>query len=137
MNHQDEIWMPIKGLEDKYEVSSLGRIKSIRRSVTQRHRSGVMMTRCYGGGLIKPCGHPYLHVHLGGHRRSVRVHVLVAEHFLGSRPGPNWDVDHINGNKKDNRLCNLQWLTKKENVFLKPNRQRDKLGRLLPMINHD
>lgn len=128
---EKELWLPIQGLEGKYEISSLGRVQSIRRLVTQKHRSGILMTRSYGGGVIKPCGNPYLHVHLGGHRRCVRIHILVAEHFIGPRPGPDWDVDHINNDKKDNRVSNLQWLTRRDNVYVKPNRTKGQDGRFL------
>jgi hypothetical protein len=129
--NENEEWRPIKELEGKYEVSSLGRIRSLKRLVTQRHPSGVNMTRWYGGEIVKPCGDPYLHVHLGAYRRGVRVHVLVAEHFLGPRPASNWVVDHINGDKKDNRACNLQWLTPRENCYIKPQRKHGKDGRFM------
>jgi len=129
---QVEIWKPVKDLEGCYEVSNMGRIKSLRRKTKQKHRNGKTMEVWYGGKILKPCGKPYLHVHLGGYRRAVRVHVLVAEHFLGPKPAKGiWDVDHINNIKTDNRACNLQWLIRKENCYIKPQRRHDSKGRFI------
>ena len=97
-----EQWKPIKGYEGLYEVSNLGRIKSL--------RSGRLMSLC-------PNSRKYLGAHLtkDGKSETVHIHRIVAEVFCERPEGKNV-VDHINGNKNDNRASNLRWTTQKENV---------------------
>jgi len=64
------------------------------------------------------CG--YLQVHIYGKHRKL-VHQLVMEHFGPPKPGPKYEIDHINRNKLDNRLENLRWVTHTENMYNKNN----------------
>ena len=47
--------------------------------------------------------------------RSVEGHILVAKTYLGPKPGPDYQVDHINRVRTDNRVENLRWVTRAEN----------------------
>jgi hypothetical protein len=102
-----EYWKPIIGYEGLYEVSNLGRIKSVKRYGTL-------------GGIIIPWNNskkaPYLRVGLSKNnkRKRLLVHRLVAEAFI---PNPNnlKEVNHINGNKQDNKVDNLEWNSKSQN----------------------
>ena len=49
------------------------------------------------------------------HKRNIEIHLLVAEKYLGPKPGPEYQVDHINRNRSDNRVENLRWVTRSEN----------------------
>ena len=98
-----EIWKDIKGYEGKYQVSSEGRIWSISRQ-----------------NVLKPVlqRNGYYRVTLiakNGKKINESVHRLVALMFI-----PNEEcltqVDHINEDKSDNRVCNLRWVTAKENT---------------------
>lgn len=113
-----ERWLPVVGHEGAYEVSDLGRIWSIPREVGgpygprfARGRMRSLVTDHYG----------YRGVTLG-HAAKAKVHVLVARAFLGDPPGSigtrdgNYQVNHINGDKADNRLVNLEWTTRQENT---------------------
>ena len=100
-----EIWKDIKGYEGIYQVSNLGRIKSLK----------------YGKEVImkpKPNTHGYIRVSITMHnkKKSIAVHRLVAETFI-----PNPDnkpcIDHINTNRADNRVENLRWVTYSENSY--------------------
>ena len=51
-----------------------------------------------------------------GRKRTVPVHRLVANTFIGDKPGKDYQVNHIDGNKKNNRITNLEWVTCKENI---------------------
>ena len=97
-----EQWKPIAGYEDLYEVSDLGRIKSLR---SNKIRKPHVMNR------------GYLEVALfkDGVAKRYLIHRLVAEAFCEKPEGMNI-VDHINGRKTDNRAFNLRWTTQKENV---------------------
>ena len=97
-----EIWKPVPGYEGYYEVSNLGRVKSLR---SNRLR------------VLSPNSRKYLGLQLykDGKANSVHVHRLVAEVFCERLEGKDV-VDHINSNKNDNRAENLRWVTQKENV---------------------
>ena len=98
-----EEWRPITGWEGRYEVSSEGRIHSLRNRLILRGWSA-------GAG--------YLQVTLArpGIRSKRYVHDLVIRTFLGNPPDPSWEVNHRNGDKRDNRLANLEWLTHQRNL---------------------
>lgn len=101
---QEEIWKDVPSYEGLYEVSSLGNIKSLRRNKI----------------LYPSKEHGYLKTSLrkDGKQRHFSIHQLVAMAFLGHEPcGHKVVVDHINENKLDNRIENLQIITNKENVI--------------------
>lgn len=127
-----ELWQPILGYEGLYEVSNMGSV----RSLDGKRWNGQAIHR-FKGRVLTPLGKNarYFHVALSKNKKVKcrRIHELVAEHFLPPCPGKRgrngWHIDHINNNPKDNRAENLQWLTHKENVYTKPRRKRDGLGR--------
>ena len=120
----DEQWRTIEGFEGYYEISNLGRIRSLDR-VCNTHSSEA--GRRIKGQIMTPTdnGNGYLIVHLkqNGKRSSRYIHRLVAEAFLEKRIGCNV-VDHIDYNKKNNAVDNLQWCTQRENVQRSSHRMR-------------
>ena len=91
-----EEWKYVKGYTGLYSVSTEGRVQS--------HLTGI---------ILKPAvnhkGYFIFQLCSSGHRKNMRAHRLVAEAFI---PNPDSlpEVDHINGNKQDNRAENLRWV---------------------------
>ena len=111
-----EIWKEIKGFED-YEVSSLGRVKSLARTIT--HKDGKVYKHKSKILKLKTGSHGYLAVNIFKDTKSKTrtIHQLVAEAFLNHTPnGYKSVVDHIDNNPLNNELGNLQIISHRENI---------------------
>lgn len=108
-----EIWKDINGYEGLYQISNLGNVKSIQYF---NHANNKIYPR---NKLLKPLINEkgYFRVDLFklGKTKRCRIHRLVAEAFI-----PNLnnfpEVNHIDGNKSNNRVDNLEWCTHKHNM---------------------
>ena len=103
---KEEVWKPIKDYEGLYEISNLGRVKSLNYKRTGKEKI-LKNTVCNDG---------YLKVGLtkNGKDKVFRIHRLVAEAFIPN-PENKPFIDHINTIRDDNRIENLRWCTQKEN----------------------
>ena len=110
---ENEIWMPIAGYEGHYEVSNLGKVRSVNRRVWSRGFYVNLKGRIKKT-TIDPRGYAVVFLDKDGVEKTFRVHRLVALTFVPN-PDNKPEVDHINTNKLDNRADNLRWVTSKEN----------------------
>lgn len=105
-------WKDIPGYEGLYQISNLGEVKRLAGS-----------PRCKEDRILKKLldknGYFYVDLFKNGKGKKIKIHRLVAMTFLPNKEELP-EVDHINGDKTDNRVCNLQWITGIEN-----NRKRE------------
>lgn len=114
----NEIWKDIAGYENLYQVSNLGRVKSLPRIVTYTRVSNgkkqKIVSHHKGRIMALPInGEGYIHVPIT-RGNNMRVHRLVAEAFIPNPEGKPF-INHIDGDKTNNRASNLEWCTNSEN----------------------
>ena len=110
-----EEWRPVLGFEGSYEVSSHGGVRSLDRAVTDPFH-GVRQLK----GFVKKQtndakGYKTVSMRRDGKSYQPKVHVLVAEAFLGERPEWSTMVNHKNKIVFDNRVENLEWSNNSHN----------------------
>jgi hypothetical protein len=109
----NEVWKDIPGYEGLYQVSNLGRVKSLERFKDNNGGLVRVPEKIMTGG--KRHGYILMFLSKEGSRKTFAAHRLVAQVFIPN-PENKPSVNHINGNKQDNRVCNLEWNTYKENT---------------------
>ena len=110
-----EIWKDIETHMGFYQVSNLGMVRSLDRTVTNKRYGKQRIKGCYLSCCINSAGYNHVALRDSGVVKVMTVHRLVANAFL-SNPMGKETVNHINGDKNDNRIANLEWNTWKENV---------------------
>lgn len=109
----DCTWKPIIGYESEYEINEFGMIKSL-----ERKRKFGLQVRTINERILKQASYSNGYRFVALSRKSVvkqfMVHRLVAKHFIDN-PMNLPCVNHINGDKEDNRWVNLEWVTYTEN----------------------
>lgn len=103
-----EEWRSCPDYEGIYEVSSIGRVRRI--GVASGARLGRILAQ-----TLSADGYPLVNLSAGNQSRSCRVHQLVCRAFIGERP-PDGEVNHLDGNKANNRVANLEWTTRLGNA---------------------
>ena len=109
---KNEEWRDVVGYEGRYQVSSMGRVKSLERK--------DCLGRTVKERVLKPCdnGRGYLYISLSdgtGENKRHYIHRLVGEAFVPN-PLEKEDVNHKDENPSNNHASNLEWLTHKENL---------------------
>ena len=109
-----EIWKDIKDYEGLYQVSNWGRIKRLRRLITNQYNSFYIEEK-----ILKPqknrYGYLYINLYKNGIMKHKTIHKLVAEVFL---PNPNNlpQINHKDEDKTNNHVNNLEWCDRKYNI---------------------
>ncbi len=107
----EEIWKPIQGYEGHYEISNLGNVKSLAK-VSYR-KTGSILKRT-PDKILKQNNHSDGYKFVFLFKKNFLVHRLVALHFLDVEPDKKY-VNHIDGNKHNNCVSNLEWCTSSHN----------------------
>ena len=112
----NEQWVDVIGYEGEYQVSSHGRVKSLPRIIMQNGKERIM----YGHltSVKRNNGTGYINVLLSkgeDGRETKYVHRLVAEHFLHKPNNESTTVNHLDFNKTNNHISNLEWMNQVEN----------------------
>ena len=110
-DYTTEIWKDIVNYEGFYQVSNLGRIKSLNRTTSNGSKIKSVILK----GCKSTSGYDLVCLHLEGKSKTVYIHRMVVEHFKDKKEGL-YEVDHIDGVKNNNSASNLEWVTRKENM---------------------
>lgn len=133
----NEIWKDVKGYEGLYQISNLGRIKSLKRQVGFIERDEkILKPRLIRSYLVA-------HLFKNNVAKNVLIHRMVAEMFI-ENPENKPCVNHIDGNKQNNKVENLEWVTHSENdlhayklgLRKSPSFWKNKKGELHPRSNN-
>jgi hypothetical protein len=103
-------WHPIPGHQN-YEITACGLVRSLDRYIWRRGKHALLK-----GKLVPPylTGSGYEAVRLGPGKRGY-IHRLLAKTFFGEPPTPDHQVNHKDGNKRNNGISNLEWVSRSEN----------------------
>lgn len=118
-----EEWRDIEGYEGKYQVSNLGRVKSLNYNRTGKEKI-LQLSLCPNG-----------YYEFKTYKNRWLIHRLVYETFVGSIP-KGMQINHINEAKTDNRLCNLNLMTPKENTNWGQARYKQRKPQLIPVTQY-
>lgn len=111
-----EVWKDVPGYDGNYEASNKGRLRSKNRTIYYkdgrvRKHNGRMME-----GTLTPNGYMQVSLSKNSKRVSTSLHRIVAHTFLGE-PEKDYVVNHKDGNRTNNVVENLEWVTQRENVI--------------------
>lgn len=113
--YSDERWLPAVGYEGFYEVSDCGRVRSLDRRIARKSgastvlRGRLLRQGSYSNGYLFVC------LHMNGSHRSESVHRLVAKAFFPNADADSLQVNHKDGDRRNNCAFNLEWVTCSEN----------------------
>lgn len=122
-----EEWKDIPGYEGLYQISNLGRVKSLARKVKtkngnyQGYNEKILKTRKKGYCIVSLCKDRKI--------KGMQVHRLVAEAFIPNPENKPY-VDHIDTNPQNNNVNNLRWCTQKENCLNPISRKNNSLSKM-------
>ena len=102
----NEIWKPILGYENLYEISNMGKVRSL--NYLGHHITKILKVS------LDSKGYYHLNLFKNGESKTVLLHRLIAQAFIPNRDNKPY-LDHINTIRTDNRIENLRWCTRREN----------------------
>ena len=112
--HIIEIWKDVKGYEGSYQVSNLGRVKSLDRIIVYSNGRIHNQKGKNINGFINTSGYMSVDLYKNGKSKKHYIHRLVATMFIDNPRDKN-EINHIDENKLNNCAKNLEWCTSSEN----------------------
>jgi hypothetical protein len=109
-----EIWKPITGFENLYEISNLGNVRSLERIIIDKLGRKLIFHSVMLVPRKTNRGYYVINLSKNGKFKNYPIHRLVAETFIDNSDNLPC-VDHINGDKTLNTVDNLRWCTYEEN----------------------
>ena len=111
----EEIWKDIEGYEGRYKISNKGRVLSLSRYKQNHTKKQYVEEKIISNYINNKNGYVYVYLCKDGKYKNCRIHRLVAETFI---PNPNGfpQVNHIDGDKTNNNVENLEWCTASYNI---------------------
>jgi len=102
------IWKDIKGYEGRYQISDGGEVKSLPRNRSPKENI-IAQNKTN-------CGYKQVRLRINSKPKYMSTHRLVLMAFVGSPPKGKPDANHIDGDKTNNHVSNLEWCSKAENM---------------------
>lgn len=115
MNQSDEIFKDIIGYEGLYQISNYGRVKSLKKEILKSNGAKVVFPEI----ILKHCyrqGYLFVRLYKDKKGNAHSIHRLVAVHFIPNTQNKP-QVNHINSNRSDCSIVNLEWVTTSENAI--------------------
>lgn len=111
------IWLPVVGYEGLYEVSDFGNIKSLSRIVRHPNGGDLQTTEKIMKAIISTTGkYCQINLYRNNKMKVFKIHRLVGLAFIKNIHNKPF-INHIDGNKQNNHISNLEWCTAKENII--------------------
>jgi hypothetical protein len=111
----NEEWKDIPGYEGIYQISNLGVMRSIKRIIRQKTGQIYSIDGCHLKPCADGCGYLFVRLCKNGNHQMIKIHRAVANAFC-LNPHQKPQVNHMDGNKKNNNYANLEWVTNDENM---------------------
>lgn len=135
-NTEEEVWKDVKGYEGYYQISDLGRVKSLERT-SVFERNGKKVYRKHKEKILKASkdgrGYPKVDLFKDGKGTGISVHRLVALSFI-TNPKRLPQINHKDENKANNKATNLEWCTANYNLSYNNLRKRGRKKIEKPVI---
>lgn len=125
----EEVWKDIKGYEGYYQVSSLGRIRSVDREIVDKNGVKKLIHGKIMQHVFNSDGYPSITLCCNGADKRLKIHRLVALAFLPN-PGNLPEVSHLDETRTNNRIDNLAWSSHKDNLNMPLFKERNAFSRL-------
>lgn len=109
-----EIWKDVPGFEGCYQASDLGRIKSLKRIVISKRGVAMPKPELIRKGSITKQKYIEMRLSKNGVKKNYKVHRLILSAFCPNND-PSLECNHKDGNKQNNKLENLEWVTPSQN----------------------
>lgn len=118
-----EEWRDIEGYEGLYQVSNLGRVKSLERVIIRANNRAMPYKEQILKNRKTSNGYLYVSLYKNKQCKNHSIHRLVAQSFI-ENPNNYEEINHIDENKTNNNVVNLEWCTRKQNMAHGNCRQR-------------